>query len=98
MNTLALGACGIMIFALAGCCCTMRKDQKVSFDTLPTAAKSTIQAQANGGTITEVEKKTKKSRVIYEAEVKGPGTDRSKIEVAENGKLLKYKACEGDEK
>jgi uncharacterized membrane protein YkoI len=76
----------------------MHKEQKVSFDTLPAAAKATIQAQANGGTVTEVEKKTKKTRVIYEAEVKGPGTDRSKIEVTEDGKLLKYKACEGNEK
>ena len=45
-----------------------------------------------GDTVGKVEKETMKCGVVYEAKVKGPDGACGEIKVAEDGKLLKYKA------
>jgi hypothetical protein len=79
---------------LAGCG-TFHEDEAVPLSAVPSVVQSTIQANANGGTVMRVEKETKHGdHVVYEAKVKGKDGERSEIEVAESGKLLKYKLCD----
>ena len=81
------------IAAVAVGCSTFRHEEmKVPLNTVPAVVQATIQAHTYGGTVDKVEKETMKSGVIYEAKVKGPDGQCSEIKVAEDGKLLKYKA------
>jgi len=83
----------VAIAAVASGCSTFRHEEvKVTWDTVPAVVQSTIQAHTYGGTVGDVEKETMKGGVVYEAKVKGPEGQCSEIKVAEDGKLLKYKA------
>lgn len=76
----------------AGCSTFCHKEMNVPLNTVPAVVQATIQAHTYGGTVDKVEKETMKSGVVYEAKVKGPDGQCSEIKVAEDGKLLKYKA------
>ena len=72
------------------------EDEKtMDWKDLPPAVQATITANANGGTVTEVESETKKGKVVYEADVKTAGKKEIEIKVAADGTLIKVKA--GDE-
>lgn len=64
------------------------KGQEVTIDQLPAAVRATLESQAQGGTIEEIEKKTKGGAEIYFAEVL---KDNQKLEVkiAADGTLIK---------
>jgi uncharacterized membrane protein YkoI len=65
----------------------MDKETEVSIGEVPAAVKATIDAEAKGGTIGEVEMETKDGRTIYEAEVIIDGQETD-IQAAANGTLL----------
>jgi len=82
----------VAMAAIVSGCHTLRHEEvKVPWNTVPAVVQSTIQAHTYGGTVGKVEKETMKCGVVYEAKVKGPGTQCSEVKVAEDGKLLKYK-------
>ena len=84
----------IGVTALATGCSTMcHKEVNVSWTDVPTVVQSTIQTHQFGGTVGKIEKETMKCGTVYEAKVKGPDGKYSEVKVAEDGKLLKYKAC-----
>ena len=56
---------------------------------IPAAVQSTLQTNANGGKVKEVEKETVNGQIIYLAEVKGTDGKWSKIYVREAGDLIK---------
>ena len=62
------------------------------WNNVPAVVQSTIQAHTYGGAVGKVEKETIKYGVVYEAKVQGPDGQCSEIKVADDGKLLKYKA------
>ncbi len=78
----------------AGCSTMCHKETNVSWTDVPTVVQSTIQAHEYGGTVAgKIEKETTKTGIVYEAKVKGTDGKCSEVKVAEDGKLLKYKAC-----
>ena len=65
------------------------KEEKVKLADCPEAVQKTIQDNANGGTIVEIEKETNKDgTVTYGAEVKKPNGTEIEIAVAAGGKLI----------
>ena len=84
----------VVVAALAAGCTTMHhKEVTVSWESVPAVVQSTILAHQYGGTVGKVEKETMKCGTVYEAKVKGADGKCSEVKVAEDGKLLKYKAC-----
>ena len=82
----------VAVAALAAGCSTFHNEEvNVPWDSVPTAVQSTIQTHQFGGTVSKVEKKTKKCGTVYEAKVKGSDGQCSEVKVAEDGKLIKYK-------
>ena len=79
--------------AVSGCSTFHHEEVNVPWDTVPAVVQATIQAHTYGGTVDKVEKEPMKSGVVYEAKVEGPDGQCSEIKVAEDGKLLKYKAA-----
>jgi len=77
---------------VSGCCTYCQKEENVPLNTVPALVQSTIQAHTYGGTVGKVEKETTKCGVVYEVKVEGQAGQCSEIKVAEDGKLLKYKA------
>jgi len=89
----------LLVFAVAvaavtsGCSTLHHEDVTISWNSVPVVVQSTIQAHMYGGTVGEVERETGRNGDVYEATVKGPDGQRSEVKVAQDGKLLKYKAC-----
>jgi len=73
---------------LAGKCGKKEKDQTLTLDQLPPAVRATLEAQAQGCTIEEIEKETEDGNTVYSADiVKADGT-KSEVKIAEDGTLL----------
>ena len=88
----------VAIAAVVSGCSTVREEEvKVSWDAVPAVVQSTIQAHTYGGTVGKVEKETMKCGVVYQAKVEGPDGQCSEVKVAEDGKLLKYKAWKDED-
>jgi hypothetical protein len=66
-------------------------EQTVDWKNVPAAVQNTITANANGGTVTKVEQKTKDGATVYEADVKGTDGKESEVKVGADGKLIKVK-------
>lgn len=85
------------IFAGEGCG-HKDKDQKLTIDQLPPAVKATLEAQAQGCQIEDLEKEEEDGKVFYSADIiKADGT-KVEVEIAEDGTLLpqeeeKEKTC-----
>jgi len=65
------------------------KEEKVALSDLPAAVQAAIQAKAEGGTVGEIEKETKGSKVAYEAKVTDKDGKKIEVVVAEDGTVLK---------
>jgi hypothetical protein len=76
-----------------------KKSDDLTLDQVPAAVKATLLKEANGATVTEIEKKTHKDKTVYVAEIPGAAKgEEIKLFVAEDGTLLKKKTeKEGDE-
>jgi len=83
---------GLAVSALA----KEEDEQTVDWKDVPAAVQSTITTNANGGTVTEIEKETKKGKLVYEADVKSTDGKELEIKVAEDGTLIKVKAEDDD--
>lgn len=59
----------------------------VTLEQLPPAVRKTIEKEAGGNKIEEIEKETENGKTVYEAEVTIDGKEWE-IEVAEDGKLI----------
>lgn len=70
-------------------------ETEVSIDKVPAAARATIEAEAKGGTIEEIEMETENGQTVYEADVIIDGQEVD-IQVAPDGTLL-GKETEDDE-
>jgi len=80
-------ACGSLAAADKG-------EKTLTLDQLPGPVKATLLAQAKGAALTEIEQKTKKGQVLFEAEAV---VDGKKLEftVAADGTLLKTEVDDG---
>jgi len=75
----------------------MDSETEVSIKDVPAAVRVTIEAEAQGGTIEEIEMGTEKGQTVYEADVIIDGQE-VEIQVAPDGKLLgKETDDEGDD-
>jgi uncharacterized membrane protein YkoI len=88
-------AAGLALTVIAGK--ELVKEEKVDWQNVPAAVQATITANANGGTVIEVEKEIEKGAVVYEAEVKGADGKKFDVQVAADGRLIKSEADEADE-
>lgn len=74
------------------------KSQKLTIDQLPAAVRATLESQAQGAKIEEIEKEDEAGAVVYSADVV-KGAEKLEVKIAEDGKLLESKAeekkCEG---
>ena len=74
------------------------KEEKVKLADCPEAVQKTINDNANGGKIVEIEKETSKDgTVTYEAEVKKADGTEIEIVVAADGKLIKIETEDDEE-
>jgi uncharacterized membrane protein YkoI len=93
-----LGLALCLALAVAGMAEKGEKEQKVTLDQLPAAVRATLENQAQGGTIDDIEVETKDGKVVYEADVVKNGAT-IKVKIAEDGTLIsakpKGKHCEG---
>jgi uncharacterized membrane protein YkoI len=64
--------------------------EKIALNQCPPAVQKTIQDEAQGGQIEEIEKEAKGNATIYEAEIVKDG-QKIEIKVDDSGKLLKRK-------
>jgi uncharacterized membrane protein YkoI len=71
---------------------------KVTMDQLPAPVKTTVEKEAQGGQIGELEKATQNGKTIYEADLT-VGGKKSEIHVSEDGMVLSREAGheEGEE-
>lgn len=84
-----------------GPCCASKgedKDVKVAWTNLPAAVQATIQAKAEGATVTEVEKEVEEGKTTYEAKVTGRDGKTVEIKVAEDGTFIESEADDDKEK
>lgn len=72
-------------------------EEEVKLTDCPAAVQKTINDNAGGGKVVEVEKETGKDGVVYEAEVKKTNGDTIEIKVASDGKLIKVEAEDEDD-
>jgi uncharacterized membrane protein YkoI len=70
---------------------------EMTLDQVPPAVRATIEAQAAGAKIEEVDKETENGATVYETDVTVEGKEYE-IKVAEDGKLISKKLEEDDEK
>ena len=92
-----IGVLTVMALALALPALADGKEEKVKLADCPEAVQKTINDNANGGKIVEIEKETRKDgTVTYEAEVKKTDGTEIEIVVAADGKLIKIET-EDDE-
>ena len=92
-----IGVLTVMALALALPALAGGKEEKVKLADCPEAVQKTINDNANGGKIVEIEKETSKAgTVTYEAEVKKTDGTEIEIVVAADGKLIKIET-EDDE-
>ena len=92
-----IGVLTVMALALALPALADGKEEKVKLADCPEAVQKTINDNANGGKIVEIEKETSKAgTVTYEAEVKKTDGTEIEIVVAADGKLIKIET-EDDE-
>ncbi len=66
---------------------TVEQEKQVSIEQAPAPVQATILAQANGGTVGEIETETENGRTIYEADVTINGQE-IEIKVASDGALV----------
>jgi len=104
MKTASLFVAALLALPFAGWAAEKKKDEThITMDQLPAAVRATIEKEAAGGKVEEVEKETEHGATFYEAEIvkKGKG---SYVHVAEDGKVLKRETsaqerkAEGSEK
>ncbi len=86
-----LAAAGLAV--ATGCsnnCCTTTgegKETPVALKDVPAAVRATLEKEAAGGKITEVEKEVKDGKTIYSADIESGGKAWD-VAVGEDGKLL----------
>jgi len=71
-------------------------EEEITLDQAPAAVQATIKAEAQGGTIKEIERETENGKTVYEAEVIINGQE-FEIEVAPDGTLLGKEVEEADD-
>jgi hypothetical protein len=92
-----IGVLTVMALAAALPAFADGKEEKIKLGDCPEAVQKTINDNANGGKIVEIEKETKKDgTVVYEAEVKKADGTEIEIVVAADGKLIEIEV-EDDE-
>jgi hypothetical protein len=82
-----------LVLLVSGCETMMRRDdggkeQMVTMDQLPAAAKATLTREAGSGRIEEIDKLTERGKTVYEADVMLDGK-KWEIAVREDGQLLR---------
>lgn len=73
-----------------------QNEEQVTLDQVPQAVKATILAEAEGGTIKEIERETKNGKTVYEADVILSGKE-VEIKVASDGTLLAKEVEDADD-
>ncbi len=84
-------SCRAVVAAVFFACTTLAtaSEEKVDIQALPEVVKSTVEANAPGGTIEEAELETADGMQVYSIEVKKTDGTEVELEIAPDGKLLK---------
>lgn len=72
------------------------REERVTIDQVPAAAKATIERESNGATVKELYKETEGGKLVYGAEIVRDGKE-SEIHVAGDGTVTKREAGGHDE-
>ena len=79
-----------------GCKMAKAKEEAIALDKCPKKVQETINKEAEGGKIDEIEKVTIGEKVVYEAEIT-VGEDKYELTISSDGKLLKKELETEDE-
>ncbi len=88
---LSIGIVGAVTSASAADKHKDKQDVKIPMDQVPAAVKATLEKEAKGGKIGDIDKETEKGKVIYSADVTIDGK-AFEVKVAEDGSLISKKA------
>lgn len=91
-----LGAALCLALAVVSFADKCEKEETVTLDQLPAAVRATLENEAKGGTIDEIEKETEDGKVVYEAEITKNGKTYE-VEIAEDGTLISSEADDDDD-
>jgi len=84
-----LGLALAAALALVGCKSHESKDEvKVAMGDVPAPVKATLEKEAAGGKVTEVEKEMKNGKTVYSADVTTKDGKKWDVVVGEDGKLI----------
>lgn len=94
--TINMIVAAVLLATLCGSAFAPKREKKrannaVDWKTVPAAAQTAIQNNANGGKVLEVSKELKNGVTVYRAEVKEHGGKLFKIAVTDTGAVLKVK-------
>jgi uncharacterized membrane protein YkoI len=96
IGMMVVAGIALCLVALATTTLTEEGEKEISIAELPEAVKATILAEADGGTIEEIEMETENGETVYEAEVIIDGQEVD-IEVAADGTLLEKETEDEDD-
>jgi uncharacterized membrane protein YkoI len=96
MSQLGIGLLIAGSLGLASVARADEKEERVTIDQVPAAAKATIERESKGATIKELNKETEGGKVVYGAEIVRDGKE-SEIHVAADGTVTKREAGEHEE-
>lgn len=86
MTAEVLFAMGVWAISMGGCASSTGRE-KVEMSAVPGPVRATLDKQAQGGYVTNVQKYTTDGKTVYEAKVINSGST-SEIRVNEDGKLV----------
>ena len=77
---------------------TAVKDEKpVTMDQLPAPVRATLDKEAKGGTVGQVNQETEKGKMVYEAEITKDGKQRY-VSISPEGKVVKRESAKREAK
>lgn len=88
MRTWLLAICGVTL--VAGANAAIADDDDVSLNQVPAQVRATIEREAQGGKIEDIERKMKDGKTFYKVEIERNDEDWT-LKIDENGKVTKRK-------
>jgi uncharacterized membrane protein YkoI len=84
-----VGLALLAVLALVGCKSHESKDEvKVAMADVPAPVRATLEKEAAGGKVTEVEKELKNGKTVYSADVTDKAGNKWDVVVGEDGKFI----------
>ena len=95
-----LAALILLSLASAGCkeqiAAWKEREQQIAMRDAPASVKATIEQEAQGGSVREIEKSTEGGKTVYTAKVVANGQEQETL-IAEDGQVIRRQAVEQED-